>query len=67
MTARRSLGDAPAYTRVPVVPEAIADDLIYAFKHGWIKLPIVTASGQEASERLTRLHTVRRFADNDRG
>ena len=41
---------------------AIAEDVIYAFAHGWIELPATTAEG-EPSERLSRLYAVKRHAE----
>ncbi len=49
----------------PVTPEGMAEDLIYAFAHGWIDLPVATAPG-EAGERLTRLYAVRRHVERNR-
>ena len=65
---RASLCAAPDYVRAPQVPESIADDLIFAMKRGWITLPPATESKHpEASERLTRLHALLKWARSDRG
>jgi len=64
----RSLCAAPDYVRAPQVPESTADDLIFAMKRGWITLPPATESKHpEASERLTRLHALLKWARSDRG
>jgi len=48
----------------PSVPLGIAEDLVYAFAHGWIELPAAALPG-EPSERLTRLYAVKRHVESD--